>query len=81
MNIVYIISRHTSANKSAAAHADDGNGKPLCNDKPRGKWLGWSQDEGECTCEKCLAIIAAPNNGLHATGQASQIEQIKLPGA
>lgn len=65
MDIVYIISRYSSANRSAKTHINNGNGKPLCNEKPRGKTNGWSQDSGDVTCEKYLSIIAAPNRRLH----------------
>lgn len=59
--IVYIVSRFTSASRSAKAHADDGEGLPLCNEKPRGRFNGWSQDDGDIDCEKCLTIIATSN--------------------
>lgn len=58
MKIVYIISRSTSANRSAKDHADNGHGQPLCGDKPRGKFNGWARDDGKVTCEKCLALLA-----------------------
>jgi hypothetical protein len=55
-DIVYIISRNTRASNSAKTHKDDGNGKPLCQEVPRGKFNGWSRDSGEVTCEKCLKV-------------------------
>lgn len=57
-DIVFIISRNTNASQNAKQHAINSNGKPLCDDKPRGKFNGWSHDKGEVTCEKCLQILS-----------------------
>jgi len=45
-NIVFIISRYTSPNRTPAYHADNGDGEPLCGDQPRGRFNGWARDVG-----------------------------------
>ena len=52
--IVYAVSRWTNANRAAARHIDDGNGRPLCGGNGR-KAFSWVQEEGEPTCAKCIA--------------------------
>ena len=53
MQIVYGIIRWTNSSRAGAKHIDNGEGKPLCNDKR--KVFCWQKDIGEPTCKKCLA--------------------------
>ena len=59
MKLVYGISRWTNPNRASARHIDNGDGRPLCQDKR--KVSSWSTDEGEPTCNKCIRVYGNLN--------------------
>ena len=62
MRLVYGISRWTNPYRSSARHIDDGNGKPLCQDKR--KVLSWEYEVGTPTCQKCIKIYEKESSPL-----------------
>jgi hypothetical protein len=54
MKIVYGISRWTNASRASARHIDNGQGRPLCNDKR--KVFTWERENGIPSCQKCIRL-------------------------
>jgi len=65
MKLVYGISRWTNPSRASARHIDDSFGKPLCGDKRK---CTWETEEGEPTCQKCIAEYHCWFCGETATG-------------
>ena len=66
MKLVYGISRWTNASRAGARHIDNSFGEPLCGSKR--KVFSWEAEEGEPTCQKCIAKYRCFFCGEPATG-------------